>query len=777
MFKTGDANMRIHRRKKQIGILLAATLLLGIISGCGENGASGSAVSGQTEDVGAGTGKDAGKDSAGRGRFMESEVTLPEGVSNIMAVEQLVDGSIALFGSDEERMQFLTAKTDDLGENWEVQKITDDSLDTAGYIDSCAMDKDGTAALLITSSNGAGGISSRICYVGADGAVSWQELTWSEEQAPYLWELRFDAAGDLLGQSTVGTIYKIDRGTGTCTPHCDTEGAYSYYFGVAGNLVFVVAGAEGVLCYDAADGSLVEENGALNEILLSDGSLSDGSVEYMSIVFHEGTKEGQTIYANHDGIFSYMQGGSVSEQLVNGALTTLGDTTGAFTAVLMPDEEHFLAAVTDGRGEHKLLKYSYDKDALSMPEKELKVYALNDSAYLRQVISSYQRANQDVYVNLQIGMTGEDGVTAEDALRALNTDILAGNGPDVLILDGMPADSYIEKGMLADLSPLVEELRAGDGVFENIIAPYEQDGKIYQIPARFYLSVIIGEQEAVESGATLSGLCDYAKMLKESGVEKIFGGQSAESLLESLYAADAAKLFDGSGAVDSEALLTWLGTAKQLYDLEEHIEDGAVVSYVGYGISLHDSENAFGILMGECELSMGTLTSLAMLPTMLAAVHEAGVTYGLLDRDAVRSFVPYQKVGIISGTSYMEEAEGFVRTMLGSECGQSTENGFSVNRAAYSAASEAVQELYGDGAGVAVSTDDGISLEVALNPPTNEEMTAFTALLESLDAPSDTDSVIEELIMEQAKSALAGEKSVEDACAEIEKKVSLYLAE
>ena len=725
MFKTGDANMRIHRRKKQIGILLAATLLLGVISGCGENGASGSAAIGQTEDVGAGTGKDAGKDSAGRGRFMESEVTLPEGVSKIMAIEQLADGSIALFGSDKERMQFLTAKTDDLGENWEVQKITDDSLDAACYIDSCAMDKDGTAALLITSSNGEGEISSRICYVGADGAVSWQELTWSGEQAPYLWELRFDAAGDLLGQSTVGTIYKIDRGTGACTPHCDTEGAYSYYFGVAGNLVFVVAGSEGVLCYDAADGSLVEENGALNEILLSGGSLSDGSVEYMSIVFHEGTKEGQTIYANHDGIFSYMQGGSVSEQLVNGALTTLGDTTGAFTAVLMPDEEHFLAAVTDGRGEHKLLKYSYDKDALSMPEKELKVYALNDSAYLRQVISSYQRANQDVYVNLQIGMTGEDGVTAEDALRALNTDILAGNGPDVLILDGMPADSYIEKGMLADLTPLVEELRAGDGVFENVIAPYEQDGKIYQIPARFYLSVIIGEQEAV----------------------------------------------------DSEALLTWLGTAKQLYDLEEHIEDGVVVSYVGYGISLHDSENAFGILMGECELSMGTLTSLAMLPTMLAAVHEAGVTYDLLDRDAVRSFVPYQKVGIVSGTSYMEEAKGFVRTMLGSECGQSTENGFSVNRAAYSAASEALQEVYGDGAGVAVSTDDGISLEVALNPPTNEEMTAFTDLLESLDTPSDTDSVIEELIMEQAKSALAGEKSVEDACAEIEKKVSLYLAE
>lgn len=42
-------------------------------------------------------------------------------------------------------------------------------------------------------------------------------------------------------------------------------------------------------------------------------------------------------------------------------------------------------------------------------------------------------------------MTDDNGVTLEDALKTLSTDILAGNGPDVLILDGMPVDSYVEK--------------------------------------------------------------------------------------------------------------------------------------------------------------------------------------------------------------------------------------------------------------------------------------------------------------------------------------------
>ena len=63
---------------------------------------------------------------------------------------------------------------------------------------------------------------------------------------------------------------------------------------------------------------------------------------------------------------------------------------------------------------------------------------------LRQAISVYQKQNPDVYVDLEIGMSGEDSVTASDALRTLNTDIMAGKGPDILILDGMPVDEIFD---------------------------------------------------------------------------------------------------------------------------------------------------------------------------------------------------------------------------------------------------------------------------------------------------------------------------------------------
>jgi ABC-type glycerol-3-phosphate transport system substrate-binding protein len=94
---------------------------------------------------------------------------------------------------------------------------------------------------------------------------------------------------------------------------------------------------------------------------------------------------------------------------------------------------------------------------------------LQDSDTLRQAVNIFRQEYADIYVNLEIGMTDDNGVTLEDALKTLSTDILAGNGPDVLILDGMPVDSYVEKGILIDISDVVDEVKASDGLVDSIV--------------------------------------------------------------------------------------------------------------------------------------------------------------------------------------------------------------------------------------------------------------------------------------------------------------------
>lgn len=76
--------------------------------------------------------------------------------------------------------------------------------------------------------------------------------------------------------------------------------------------------------------------------------------------------------------------------------------------------------------EGALYSYTYDADASANLNQELNIYALQDSDTLRQAVIIFRQEYADIYVNLEIGMTDDNGVTLEDALKTLSTDILAG---------------------------------------------------------------------------------------------------------------------------------------------------------------------------------------------------------------------------------------------------------------------------------------------------------------------------------------------------------------
>ena len=56
---------------------------------------------------------------------------------------------------------------------------------------------------------------------------------------------------------------------------------------------------------------------------------------------------------------------------------------------------------------------------------------------------------------------------------------MAGEGPDILFMDGLPVNSYIEKGLLADVSDVMNPLISDGKLFKNIAETYKSDdGKI-----------------------------------------------------------------------------------------------------------------------------------------------------------------------------------------------------------------------------------------------------------------------------------------------------------
>ncbi|MBO5522502.1 MAG: hypothetical protein J5986_02310 [Roseburia sp.] len=759
-----------------ISLLLCLVLMTAGLGGCKKTSPSTGETNGATELLAeeGGTG--------GKGRFLETELPLPENIRRLYDTALLENGTIALFLWNDKENIYQIQETADEGESWKVRDIDLEAATEifAGYIDTAAISADGTVGILSKNDD-----RLLLGLILPDGSVEKRELTLPDmenQEQDYALNITgsaFDAEGSLLIENLNSHFYKVDLTTGNCELLQDLEEKYIRHFGVAGNKVLAVAEGEAVL-FDSTTGELLEEETVLNDMLAADSSLSETVSDSGKPLVFAGENGGEVIfYVNHQGLFCHTPGGSVSEQLINGSLTSMGDTTVSFLDLVMVDEEHFLLTAVGSQGEAKLLKYSYDKDAPSVPETELKVYALEDSSFLRQVISAYQKEHQDVYVNLQIGLSGDDGMTAEDAVRALNTDILAGSGPDVLILDGLPAEKYIEKGMLADISPVIEEIAGKDGIFENVRQAYDSDGAIYQFPARFYVSLVNGEEEAVEAGSSLKKLADFMTGKKTAGESKIFPMRSAENLLEKLYAADSAAWMESDGKLTEEAVKEYLSCAKQIYDAEPTESEDVYYSYGGMASDTIGTLDATGVALKTSKLNYGTIVSMTEFTTVYSMKSQYGIDYELADRETVKSFVPCQLAGISSQTEKSGEAEEFLQALLGAECGAYSFSGFPVNRTAYEEVVEDAANRYDEYSqgGIAVSTDEGDFFEMTFENPTPEELDKITGILESAEKPACMDRVIKEIVLEQGEKALKGDMTVEEAVSEIMKKCSLYLAE
>ncbi len=86
--------------------------------------------------------------------------------------------------------------------------------------------------------------------------------------------------------------------------------------------------------------------------------------------------DGYLFFTTHEGLYSYVPGGSVTEMLVDGARTSLGDPTFYPTAITgKPDNSFYVLGGSSG-GEAMLYHYVYDQDAPTQAGTQLRLYTL-----------------------------------------------------------------------------------------------------------------------------------------------------------------------------------------------------------------------------------------------------------------------------------------------------------------------------------------------------------------------------------------------------------------
>lgn len=799
-----------HKKRKSIAVLLLSVILAGaLLSGCSKSDED-SSLSGNT---------------GGKGRFVEEEVSLPQGMSEILAMRTLSDGRLALVTVDEEEMNYCILHSSDMGESWESTPIRGLNAEQV-WVSNAAIAPDGSAALYGLDLGGSENMGSFMWRVGSDGSTEMIPLELPEYEGDGfvrensfsfeadgsdfadgenagaqnavegteadgslqdftayndIQQMVYDEAGNLLCLDLYGQVYRINLKDGSLENAFALDGEEIQYFGISGT-TFLGSTGEELLMFDTVSGEKIDEEPVLDESVQSVQSDFDRMTLYSDVspmVFAPEVKK-RIVYATGNGIFSYQMGGSVSEQLVDGALTSLSNPSNGLSFIAMPDENHIFVLLSGADGSH-LLRFSYDAEASAAPDQELKVYAMEDSMALRQAISLFREKHSNVYVNLQIGLS-EEGMTRQDALTALNTDIMAGNGPDVLILDGMQPDSYIEKDILTDLSDVIRDLEEQDGLFSGIYSAYERENGIYAVPTRFLVPVAAGNRDGVDACSDLKTLSAWAVGQKDAEIPVMANIQIAQ-LLQILYRSASADWQKEDGSLDETQLSDFLANAKVLADTIRITESEVSYSSIGAMLSgnsdaaIQDSMiNGMGLFMGESQIELGELAGVENFQQMAAILADTDGTYAQNCSSEKGTFVPYLTVGVLSKGN-TEMAKEFVRELMSRDLAIS-DAGFPVNRAAYEASCESAMGDNDQTSGImAISDENGQMREVKILPLTQAQVDEITALLESLSVPCLTDKTIESQVLEQAELYIAGDQELEETVHSIQQKVELYLAE
>lgn len=795
---------------KTLALFLSAALLF---AGCGKTG-------GEQESVG----DMAGGGDKTMGRYVEEEIGRPEEMERNGGIVRLADGTLQIF--DFNQGPFVSQ---DEGKTWTKKYDDWSGMVGEGYFMNAAAAKDGSLFLVystydaVSSEEGEEAsqeevsdaerseqpdteptetedtevqveesdmftIDCHYMFVSPEGETREIMLPFDMDNYELITNCWYTPDGRLLA-SQGGAIYEINQEDGSLTVLFETDGdADTACFSDTQMVAFTNTKA---YRFDLVKGELLEQDEELDKFISGLTNNGEKGVYWTSgnYSFLVAMDKDNTLYlACQDGLYQCTAGES-PKQLLQGTLCSMGDPSNGKYGMLVEDGPVFLVLFSSG-----LSRFTYDETMPATPDKELKVYSLKKDQTLQQAVSAYQKAHQDVFVKYEVGMSGENGLTAEDAIKALNTEIMAGNGPDVIMLDGLPIESYLAKGMLADLSENLKAAEEKEEFFDNITRVYEEDGKIYAIPTRFRIPLLMGNEEFVSNIQDLSSLSAVMEEMREKNPEgSILSAYTPEILLKMLAIASEPTWSKEDGNLQEETVKEFLTQAKKIYDNEiSGISDLEKEEFLN---SVRGSDDSSGtaeetaldiswsilnfLTKSQAQLAIGASQQVSLDFTNVISVPRVKpeVVYKPLSLQAENVFQAESIVGVSAKAAEPEMAREFVEMLLSYNVMSMQQEPYPVNAASFDSFFDT--DMEGDGAfgSMGISKDDGSVATLDLYWPNEEEQKGLEQMVRSLKTPYLPGSPIEQAILEAGVSVLEGNMSVDEGVAQIKQKIQLYLSE
>jgi hypothetical protein len=631
----------------------------------------------------------------------------------------------------------------------------------APYIESLSSMSDGTIRITVFDGNA----ESRQVWDSKDSGKTWEENSMGKEILLSLPEnegYKFSVEGELYFWNYENGIVDV---SGKSIPVYEDEGDLYVDSAFAGGILTVLIQnptGNKIRQYQVDTGEEID-NDDLRSMNTDAHQLATD--ETGNVIYLESSK-----IIRFDTESNFEETLIDSKEMINIVPFEMGDFFGI--SVGMGDELYLRVISRDGLSDSL---YKVSKGAVpTISMADLKVYTLKEHPPLRQMIAFYEAEHPDVKVELQVGYTDEDGTNISDAVRSLNTEILAGDGPDVIVLDGLPVKQYTEKGFLENVLDVVKPER--DVLFENIISACNSGSEIYVVPTSFTIPIIVGDQKVVQS----KNIVDLVTELKTQN------GNGIPALAVGAFPVTVVNLFVTSDLleeqIDRMELRKFYENVKDLFDLtmsevsyEKLVEDYSLLDELQRYPSLPGSDVPLDIYAEEARAGTVMLENSDEFAKIASLCKERGLSYANLNRGSGNTFSPSLLLGISATGKHKDEAKEFLRNYLTKLPDNALGIGFSVNKVAFRN-SMPVSDA-GEAYTKSSKKNQDLSSGLTVYKFTKEEFSQVEAFIGRLDTASQDNQIIMECVMEQAQKYLYDGIDLDSAVNAAFEKINLYMKE
>lgn len=436
------------------------------------------------------------------------------------------------------------------------------------------------------------------------------------------------------------------------------------------------------------------------------------------------------------------------------------------------DEFYVISKTAETEDGHRTYDWVKITKSNEVSQKEvLTIVVSEESSLLKEAVTAFNKSSDQYKVVVKV--YEEEGGNMPSAM--LQAEIAAGNTPDMIAVDAIDMDAMINKGLLHDLSDLLErdpDLSKNDFV-GRALEIYERNDRLYAIPRCVAVTALAGKEKMLE-GRESWNMQEFKEYMYGLPNEKaVFGGISRSQMLQFVMEQHLFSFVDWESrtcSFESEEFKELLEFIRVFSDENPNMEDDMalfadllrtdeIVLYPGAICDIYDHQ-FLQALWGE-DIAYVGFPSAEGTGIRLADVSDA--------------------YAIMEGSAHKEEMWQIIKYMVMNQ--RLAESGLPAYQPLFDKACEnAMKKKMVQSGDDTLTEEPRLDMElsgikITIYAATAEEVALIRHLLEKAEPVKMSSPVIMNIIQEEVWGYFYGQKSVDDVARVIQNKVSLYLSE